>query len=97
VRKDLKLDYAWDKGGFGSIMQGDFKVHNNSAYSIKDIEITCEHFSKSDTNIDSNDRVIYEVVESKSNKVFNDFNMGFIHSQVDSTNCSITDFEVIEI
>ena len=75
----------------GSILLCDFTVsNNNSDFIIKDIEITCKAFGKSETEIDSNKRTIYDKVESHSKKRFPKFNMGFVHSQAVSSSCRIT-------
>lgn len=86
--------YNWATGGFGSVLVADFKIKNDSKYAVKDIEITCDHFGKSGTKIDSNKRVINDIVEAKSSKTFKKFNMGFINSQADSSGCEITDFQI---
>ena len=91
----MKLSFHWSKGGFGNVMEADFAVTNNSNYAVKDIEINCEHFAKSGTNIDSNKRTIYDVVPAHSTKKFPHFNMGFIQSQAASSKCSITDLSVV--
>lgn len=89
-----KLDFKWTTTGFDTIMEADFTVDNQSKYDIKDLTITCTHFSKSKTKIDSNTRTIYDVVKAKSKKMFPKFNMGFIHSQADSSICKITNLEI---
>jgi hypothetical protein len=92
--KAVKLDYKWRKGGFDNVMEADFTISNPTPYAIKDVEITCVHFAPSGTPIDSNRRTIYERIRPKGKKVVKDFNMGFIHSQVKSSACSITDLVV---
>lgn len=87
---NVKLDYKWNKDDM-NIMTANFTVKNDSDYGVKDIEIKCDHFAKSGTNIDSNTRTIYDVVEAHSTKRFRDFNMGFIHSQVQTSSCAIHD------
>ncbi len=91
---NVKLDFSWGKTGFDNIMEADFTVTNNSQYQIKYIEITCTHYAKSGTRIDSNERTIYEVVPVKRKKTFEKFNMGFIHSQAEKTGCAITDLKI---
>ena len=92
--ENVKLDYSWSKGAFGNVMEANFTITNNSKYQIKDIEITCSHYAKSGTRIDSNERTIYDVVPEKGKKTFEKFNMGFIHSQAEKTDCTITDLKV---
>ena len=92
--ENVKLDYSWSKEGFGNVMEANFTIANNSQYQIKDIEITCTHYAKSGTRIDSNERTIYDLVPAKGKKTFKKFNMGFIHPQADKTGCEITDLKV---
>ena len=89
--KSVQLTFKWEKGGFDNIMFADFTVKNTTFYDFKDFEITCTHFSPSGTQIDSNTRTIYETVGANSTKKIKHFDMGFIHSQVKSSNCTITD------
>src|SRR2546423_1848050 len=72
--RSLKLDYKWTKGGFGGVMIADFTIDNPTEYAVKDIEITCTHFGKSGTQIDSNTRTIYEMFPAKGKKIIKDFN-----------------------
>lgn len=86
--------FSWSKGGFDSVMMVNVTFVNKGKRDVKDIELTCEHSSNSGTRIDSNKRVIYEVVSTGKSKTMNEFNMGFIHSQAVKTNCSVTDLVV---
>jgi hypothetical protein len=90
----VKLKYNWGKAGFDNVMEANFTIENQSKYDIKDLEIKCTHFAKSGTVIDSNTRTIYDIVKAKSKKKFDKFNMGFIHSQANSSICEITDLKV---
>ena len=89
--KQVKLQYRWSKEGFGSIMTANFTITNPTGIAFKDFEITCKHIAPSGTEIDSNVRTIYEVVGAKSTWKKQGFDMGFIHSQVQKSSCSITD------
>ena len=95
VQEKLKLDFSWGKEGFGSIMSANFTIENNSEYNIKDVQIMCIHYAESGTQIDKNDRKIYEIIGANSSKSYLNFNMGFIHEQVKSSSCLIKDFTVI--
>lgn len=89
--EQVKLDFHWSKGGFDNIMMADFTINNPTDHSFKDFEIRCDHFAKSGTHIDSNTRIIYEVVKAHSKKSIRNFNMGFMHSQASSSSCKISD------
>jgi len=82
-------DYSWWKTGFDNIMEADFTIANDNPFPIKDIQIECVHTAASGTKIDSNVRTIYDIIPANSSKKFKNFNMGFIHSQAESTHCKI--------
>ena len=84
-------DIAWKKDGFGNVMVMNATVKNNGSSAVKDVEIECDHSSNSGTKIDSNSKVIFEVVPAGQSIKVKDFNMGFIHSQAAATSCKITD------
>lgn len=86
----------WHKGGFGSVMVADFTIENQSDQYIKDIQITCFAYGKSETLIDRNCRTIYENIPPKKTKTFRKINMGFIHSQTASVSCRIDDWTVAD-
>jgi len=92
--ENVELNFSWAKTGFGSVMEADFTIINNSNYRIKDIEIKCTHYAGSGTQVDSNKRTIYNTVAAKSKITIRKFNMGFIHSQAEKTKCTITDLKV---
>lgn len=85
----------WRKGGFENVMLVDATFQNNGKRDVKDIELECTHYSNSGTRIDSNKKVIYEVVSAGKVRSVKDFSMGFIHSQASKTSCEVTDIVVI--
>ena len=87
--------WSWRKEGFGNVMEATFTIKNGSRFDIKDIEIRCEHAGKSGTRIDSNTRTIYDIIKAGETREFKDFNMGFIHSQAESSSAQIKDFTII--
>ena len=96
ARENVELvDFSWAKGGFDNVMLAKFVLRNNNDFPVKDIEVKCTHRAKSGTEIDSNSRVIYDVIEPKSRKTIKDFNMGFIHNQVESSSCAVV--EVVKV
>jgi hypothetical protein len=84
--------YSWNKTGFDSMMALDFTVRNDNDYAVKDVTIRCDHSAKSGTNIDSNTRTIYERVPAHGSLTKYKFSMGFIHSQIDTSSCRVTDY-----
>lgn len=96
VRKEIELDFSWGTEGFGAIMKANFTISNKSHKAIKDIKIHCLHFAGSETKIDQNTKVIYEVIEAHSKRSFRHVNMGFIRDQVKRSSCSIEDFSIVQ-
>jgi hypothetical protein len=94
--RDVKLTFKWYKEGFGNVMVADFTIKNPTQYRFKDFTIKCIHSGPSGTEIDSNTRTIYEVVQPKSTKVIKEMNMGFIHSQAARSGCGITDLTAVQ-
>jgi hypothetical protein len=92
----MTLSFTWSKDEDVNIMHANFVVKNDSNYNVKDLEITCQHYAPSGTNIDSNTRTIYEVVNAHSTQKFSNFDMGFIHSQAVRSSCKITDLTVVQ-
>lgn len=93
--RGVKLDFTV-ASHTGGILVVNFTVQNKSAYTVKDLEITCRHAANSGTIIDSNVRTIYEIVNSHSKKRFPQFNMGFVNSQAARTACVVTDLTMVE-
>lgn len=88
-------DLRWRKIAFGSAMEIDATVQNDSQYAVKDLEITCEHASNSGTLIDKNKKVVFELIPATTAINLKKFNMGFMHSQATSTSCAVTDLIVL--
>lgn len=84
-------NFSWEKGGFGSVQLVRFTVKNSAPFAIKDFELTCNHQGPSGTNMDRNVRVVYELVPANGSKRVREVNMGWIHNQVTTSRCEITD------
>lgn len=90
------VSWKWGAVAGGNIMEATFKIRNNGTEDFKDIEIECVHTAASGTQIDSNNRVIYEVVKAGETREFKDFNMGFIHSQAKKSSARIRNATPVE-
>jgi hypothetical protein len=88
--ENTELDFKWNTGESGLIMEADLTITNNNAYPIKDITVKCAHFAKSKTQIDSNSETFYDIIPAYESKSFRDINMGFIHNQAHTSSCRIT-------
>ncbi len=95
VSKIELKNLRWGKGGFGNVMEVSVTLINNGQRDVKDIELKCEHFSNSGTRIDSNKRVIYEIIPAGKSKTIKEFNMGLIHNQATKTGCHVSDLALM--
>ena len=77
------------KEGFGNVLVVDITLRNDALSNLKDFQITCESKGHSGTVVDSNTRVLYEVVDARSTRTFRKVNMGLLHSQAASTHCTV--------
>lgn len=84
----------WRKSGFGNVMVVDFTLRNDSLSRLKDFRITCDSQGNSGTDMDSNTRILYEVVEARKTKTFRNVNMGLINSQVATTSCRVDEASI---
>jgi hypothetical protein len=85
-----KLKYTWNKTADDLVMSIDFTVRNPTDEAFKDFEITCVGYAPSGTEIDRNERTVYQTVRAHGSRTMTAFNMGFLHTQVSSESCSIT-------
>ena len=92
--RDLKMDFEWGKGGFGSVMFVDLKFTNNGKHAVKDIEVVCRSAANSGTVIDKNKKTVYEAVQPGETKNIQRFNMGFLNSQATSTSCAVENLKI---
>lgn len=83
--------FNWQKGGFGSIQLVSFTVKNDASFPIRDFELKCVHQGPSGTNMDMNVRTVYERIPAHGSKYIPEVNMGFIHPQVATSRCEITE------
>ena len=77
------------KEGFGNVLVVDITLRNDALSNLKDFQITCESKGHSGTVINSNTRLLYEVVDARSTRTFRKVNMGLLHSQASSTHCTV--------
>ncbi len=86
--------FQWRLDGFGTVMVADFHVVNNGKWPIRDFEVTCEAYAKSETRVDRLKRVIYDTIQPSKSRHIRDFNMGFVHGQVARASCYISDLSI---
>lgn len=81
---------SWQKGGFGIVMLGTFKVTNNNDFDVKDVTILCAMAGPSGTTLSAPSVTVYRTVKAKSSATFRDVNVGLIDDQVTRGACGIS-------
>ena len=77
-------------------MMANFAIKNRLPRPVKDVQIRCTHRAPSGTEIDQNTRTIYERFEPNTSKRIKEFNMGFIHTQAERSECRIIGVVVLK-
>jgi len=92
--KNISMKTDWQKGGFGSVLQLDAIISNNSDITVFDFNIICVNFGKSGTIIGKTEKTVFDTIKARETKRFDNINMGFLHSQTDAVRCSIVDLKI---
>jgi hypothetical protein len=92
TQKVTMTNFNWTRGGFDTVMMLDFTIRNDNDYAVKDFTIKCQHSSPSGTHIDQNTRTVYERLSAHESRSWQQFSMGFIHSQVSKSNCKVVHY-----
>jgi hypothetical protein len=80
----------WRKSGFGTVMVATLRFHNANDVAVKDVEVLCNQYGPSGTQIGTTVRTIYRTFPPKADTTVEDFSMGFIHIQSASAGCKVT-------
>src|SRR4030095_1255004 len=88
--------FHWYKSGSDNMLT--LTIENFGQQPVKDIEITCPYplGAKSDTDIYTYRKTIYETVPAGKTRTIRDINMGFVHPKVVGDLCKITDLAVAD-
>lgn len=92
IMSSIHVNFNWERSSAG-LLKVNFEVKNYNNFAIKDFEITCDGFAPSGTKIDSNVRIIHDIIYGNEKKEYKNFNMGFLHSQVTEVSCKVSDFK----
>jgi hypothetical protein len=85
------VKYHGRKDELGMVLYETFTVKNDGPAAVKDLKIKCENEAPSGTALDSNTRIIYEIVPAHKTRTFANFNMGLINPQTSRSGCQIED------
>lgn len=80
---------SWRRGGLGSKALVTFTLRNANQYAVKDIEIACRFTRRDGRHLTDRKRLIPDVVEMKSRKIFAKMHVGFVNVNADKAKCSL--------
>ena len=73
----------------------DVTLHNPTNYSIEHLQLTCAEISKGGNHLGKHTPLLNQELREKSRRTFRRVAMGSPHSQFDSLQCEVTDFEIV--
>ena len=80
---------SWRRGGLGSKALVTFTLRNANVYAVKDIEIACSFTRRDGRHLTDRKRLIPDIVEMKSRKIFAKMHVGFVNVNADKAKCSL--------
>ena len=88
--KNITLDVSWKPSSFALV--ANFTVKNGGTLPIKDLNVRCDTYGKSGTQIDTSRKKLYDRFPIGT-KTVRDINMGFKHSQAVKAGCEVESFD----
>lgn len=88
------VNFSWEKGGFGTVMIGNFTIRNDSPIDLGDFKIRCTHYESNGIVTDQNAGTAFGVVKSHATARIANVNMGFLNSTTGTPKSSKTDCEI---
>ena len=80
---------SWRRGGLGSKALVTFTLRNGNEYAVKDIEIVCAFTRRDGRHLTDRKRLISDIVEMKSRKIFAKMHVGFVNVNADKAKCTL--------
>jgi hypothetical protein len=80
---------SWRRGGLGSKALVTFTLRNGNEYAVKDIEIACAFTRRDGRHLTDRKRLINDIVEMKSRKIFAKMHVGFVNVNADKAKCAL--------
>src|SRR4051794_12671417 len=80
---------SWRRGGLGSKALVTFTLRNGNEYAVKDIEIACAFTRRDGRHLTDRKRLISDIVEMKSRKIFAKMHVGFVNVNADKAKCAL--------
>ena len=73
----------------------DVTINNPTNYSIQNLQLTCVEISQGGNHLGRHTPILSQELQEKSRRTFRHIAIGSPHSQFDSLQCEVTDFEIV--
>jgi PAS domain S-box-containing protein len=94
---ETKLDFTWEKGGFGTVMMANFTIRNDSPVDVGDFKIRCQHYDPNGVVLDQNAGTAFGIVKAHSTARIANINMGFLNAQSGTARTTKTGCEILSL
>jgi hypothetical protein len=82
----VKVD--WRREGFGLTAVADVSVRNNNGYTVRVDRINCR-FRNKDGAIENHAQGVYDIVQSRTEKLIRNVSLGFVDSDAKGIDCTV--------
>jgi hypothetical protein len=82
----VKVD--WRREGFGLTAVADVSVRNNNGFTVRVDRINCR-FRTKDGAIENHAQGVYDIVQSRTEKLIRDVSLGFVDSDAKGIDCTV--------
>ena len=77
------------------ILLADVTIDNPTNYSIESLQLTCVEMSRGGNHVGEHSPVLNQMVKEKSSQTVRNIRVGSPHSQFETLQCDVTDFEIV--
>jgi hypothetical protein len=96
VLAGVSLRFKWYPLGFEDLKLADLVIENPTAYTIRDVEVSCEKRPGKTGRAVRESRIVHEPVKPRSVRTFKEFSVGFLHGPDQAASCKVADLVVME-
>ena len=89
------LDFQMDVVEKTPLLLANVTINNPTNYSIQQLQLTCIEISQGGNHLGKHTPLLNQELREKSRRTFPHIAMGSPHSQFDSLQCEVTDFEIV--
>ena len=77
------------------LLLADVTINNPTNYSIQKLQLTCVEISQGGNHLGTHTPILNQELQDKTRQTFRHIKIGSPHSQFESLQCEVTDFEIV--